>query len=90
MYRIIKQFQAERGLVDHYQQALEKWLSQSNLDKIRKSLLSRGSFNSCHRQSIGPVLPGFQGNCRVTAEKTAQTKDRYKMKTAVSSSLSCF
>jgi hypothetical protein len=36
--------------------------------------------------SISPVLPGFQGGCRVTAERTAQSREhKYKMGTEVPS-----
>jgi hypothetical protein len=29
--------------------------------------------------SINPVPAGFQGDCNMTAEKTAESKDKYKM-----------
>jgi hypothetical protein len=29
--------------------------------------------------SITPVFPGFPGDCKVTVQRTAQSKDRYKI-----------
>jgi hypothetical protein len=37
----------------------------------------------CHEDDI---IPGIQGDCKVTAERMAQSKDRYKMETE----MSCF